>query len=375
MGKTKSRGNGEGTIYYIDSKKLWACQYKVDGKRKTLYGKTKKAVKEKLEKLIVQATTDTFVDKSSVTGEEIARKMAEDDYKSHLILDNTYLRRIGTINAMSGHNVMLKPIQNVTGADIKDFFQSIVNYLDSYIKKFYGMLNSIFKFAVSEKILAVNPLDDKRRFKRPNSSKQTRKVSAFTIEEQKLFIEAIKGHKFELQFLLSMFCGLRMGEVNALTASDIDIDTKKITIRRTITRDLNEYAVIGKTTKTYAGQRTVYMTDELCSKLSQLIKGMDKDELLFKRPNGSPYTTNMINMSFHRICENCGIENKEINQHMLRHTFATRCIESGMPAQVLQKLLGHTDITTTINTYCDIFDEYRLEHTDTAFQYMQKVLQ
>ena len=56
---------------------------------------------------------------------------------------------------------------------------------------------------------------------------------------------------------------------------------------------------------------------------------------------------------------------------MLRHTFATRCIESGMPPHVLQKLLGHTDIKPTINKYCDIFDKYKKEHIDNAYQYMK----
>ena len=56
---------------------------------------------------------------------------------------------------------------------------------------------------------------------------------------------------------------------------------------------------------------------------------------------------------------------------MLRHTYATRCIESGMPAYVLQKLLGHRNITTTINTYTTIFDKYKKDEVNKSVDYIK----
>ena len=58
---------------------------------------------------------------------------------------------------------------------------------------------------------------------------------------------------------------------------------------------------------------------------------------------------------------------------MLRHTFATRSIESGMPAVVLAKLLGHADISTTLNTYTDVFNKFKVEHFDKATEYFKKL--
>lgn len=65
------------------------------------------------------------------------------------------------------------------------------------------------------------------------------------------------------------------------------------------------------------------------------------------------------------------IEGK-VDLHSLRHTYATRCIESGMPPKVLQKLLGHTDISVTLNTYCTAFDEYTGVNIEAANNYMKE---
>ena len=96
---------------------------------------------------------------------------------------------------------------------------------------------------------------------------------------------------------------------------------------------------------------------------------MQKNEfgLIFSL-NGKIIRPSTLNIVFKRICKNLKFEGS-YHFHMLRHTFATRCIESGMPAHVLQKLLGHTDVSITINTYTSIFDKYKKEEFEKFLEY------
>ena len=64
------------------------------------------------------------------------------------------------------------------------------------------------------------------------------------------------------------------------------------------------------------------------------------------------------------------LKTSNVNTHMLRHTFATRCIESGMTAVALSKLLGHSDIDTTLNTYTSVFNQFKEKEVDKYISYL-----
>ena len=163
-----------------------------------------------------------------------------------------------------------------------------------------------------------------------------------------------------------------MGEINALTLNDIDLDNKEIHIYKTITKDTNGKAKLGAATKTIAGQRIIPIPESLIPILKNVIDDYvpNENNLLFvNKSNGGVISTGQVNCAFKRLCEKANLEVD--GQHMLRHSYATRCIEAGISAPVLKTYLGHTDISTTINTYVDIFNKFQKEELKKYEEYMK----
>ena len=389
MGTTKKRGNGEGTIFKreINGKTMWVTEYTIaiydtktgKRKRKTIYGKTRQEVKNKLENLITELKTDTYIDKSKIKFKDIAKEFIENGYKLNKFKEATYLRKLHTYKEICNHYMANMELQKITENDIRDFLIYITKYSNSVIAKIYGVVNNTFKIAVRRNIIRYNFLDDQIEFSKPMSSIKDKTIRAFTIEEQKKFLEAINKdtqYSYKYQFLLSLYTGMRMGEINALDINDIDFKNHLIHIRRTITRGENYRAKVGDYTKTKNGIRDIAMSEQIEQLLKKYLTNdyvANDNHLLFGNSQGGAISTDTVNMIFKTFCKTYDIANGwKNNQHMLRHTFATRCIEAGMPANVLAKLMGHANISTTLNVYCDVFDKFEKQHADVSYLYLQE---
>ena len=391
MGTAKSRGNGEGTIFkrQIHGKQMWVMEYTfnmVDSKtgkrkRKTIYGKTRTAVKDKLEKLLVELNTNSYVDKNKIIFKDLTKQFVDDGYRLNKLSESSYKRKISTYNQICTHYMANMEMQKITEQDVKDFLIYITKYSNSVIGKIYGLINNTFKRAVRKNIIKYNFLDDKIEFCKPTSNRRDKKVRGFTIDEQKQFLKVVMDEnnpfKYKYQFLLSMFSGARMGEINALDVNkDIDFNNKIIHIRRTLTRDKNDRTCMGDYTKTKNGVRDIIMDSQLEFILRDYLKKEfipNDHDLLFYNPKNIYYSTGQVNMVFKRLCEKNNIaQGYDVNQHMLRHTFATRCIEAGMPANVLSKIMGHADIRTTLEVYCDVFNNYEKQHANRTYDYLSQ---
>lgn len=344
-------------------------------KMKTVTGKTAKEVKRKLEKIKVELLTDNYIDSSSITIPQLAKAVNDEKHELNITSVSAYTRSQYSIRHIEESELNAIPIQKVTEPKLRSFYADLIKtYSNSTIKKVYAQINIAYKKAVKLNIVKYNINDD---IPCPKSDKPTKKIKALTIEQQKKVVEAIltdNKEPYRTMLLLSLFTGMRMGEVCSLYLSDIDFSNSEISIERTLTRGANDTYIIGENAKTEAGTRQIkvipWMIEEL-QKYKDNYYTKNADNVFFSI-NGKLVTVTQANYYYRKLITRYGIDDTAVgyNQHQLRHTYATRCIESGMSAKVLQKKLGHTDIKITMNTYADVFARFEDTEDEKLNRYL-----
>lgn len=278
-------------------------------------------------------------------------------FKKNEVKSGTYDRLTGSNESLARYPIGQQRVCDVTPLDIQFYINQITNegYSFSTIKKQLELLRASLRKAVSLKIIPDNPAQE---VDMPNQKiiKKPREVLAYNEKEQHRLQDYIETHSDQNAVLCVAFMietGLRSGEALALRWSDVDTDKHRCHVCATVVNPhLPSKAYVQDTPKTDASIRTIPLNVRATAILN-ILKKRASSEFVFGIDKRLEYP--VLIRTIKKMCKESNVPYR--GAHVFRHTFATNCYYKGIDIKILSKLLGHSDVKVTYNTYINLYGD------------------
>jgi len=362
----KRRGRGEGSIFQR-ADGVWVASasggYRANGRRvrKTAYGKTKREAQDKLRKLLDTATTEDInrLTVAQVVDEWLTAKkrtVAPTTYRSYSDTAATYVKpHVGHHRA-----VELKPAHvHRFYADMERNGETTGNQ-----RKAGGILFSVMRYAVKQRLIEYNPCAD---IGRPKPEKKEMRV--LTPEQTDVLLTAAGDDPLRALYVLAIASGMRSGELFGLEWRDIDFDAHCVSVRRTLEELSGQLRV--KPPKSAKGIRRIdlpqFAMDALhVHRKAALAAGRLNAPVFCDAKGGYLRRPNVARRSFYPLLEKADVP--KIRFHDLRHTAATLLLLQGVNPKVVSERLGHASVEITLNTYSHVLPTLQRDAADKLDQ-------
>lgn len=386
MGKDlKGKELGKGIRQRKDGR--YEARLKVNGVEQQIYSNSLTEIKKEYIKMKKASEESLDYKKQGITLNEWFNEWF-DTYKAPHIKSTSIYPMKSKFNNSFGKIIGDKKLVEIRNMDI----QNVINQMQSEgravssMRDALGRVRECMESAKNNRIITINPCFDitipweKKAIRRRFLSK----------EEQNLFLKIASDKWYKEMFYIMFLTGLRVGELGGLMWNDIDFEKKCIRIERSLSCQYEKGVKTQRITtpKTYNSYRTIPFMGEAEEMFkAQLVKQKalkkelgdrwrsDIPDLVFTTTMGSPVTRYIAEKECSKIVDEMNLqeavnsvkENRKpivyepIYPHAIRHTFCSRCFETGMNPKVVQQLMGHQHYSTTVDIYTHVtknmFDE------------------
>lgn len=350
------------------------------GKRKALYswrlteadaapkGKRKDLSLREKEKVLQKEVSDGIVpDGGNMTVLELVKRYVS---QKHGVRHNTEANYKFVINIIAKEPFGQKRIDKVKLSDAKAWLIKLQDDGRGYstIHTVRGVIRPAFQMAMDDDLIRRNPFEFQLCTVVVNDS-VTRE--AITRKQERQFLDFIKNDKHFCRYYDGIYIlfhtGLRISEFVGLTIADIDFKNRKINVDHQLQRKRNMEYIIEET-KTEAGVRQIPMTDDVYECFQRIVANRKKPKVepliggrtgfLYLDKNEMPMVALHWEKYFQHIREKYNsiyrVQMPTITPHVCRHTFCSNMAKSGMNPKTFQYIMGHSDISVTLNTYTHV---------------------
>ena len=361
MGK---RGNGEGSISRRKNGG-WMAQYVIytarGRKRRTIYGKTRKEVAGKLATALSDREKGMVFEAGTLTVEEYLERWLPDCVRD-TVKASTYSSYEQLVNLHAIPTLGRIQLKTLTATHVRSLLREKLNsgLSPRTVQYIRFLLRKALDQAVADNLIPRNPVAG---VKAPQVRGE--EIRPLSCDQARIFLRtaAETGNRLEALYALAIQCGLRQGELLALTWEDVDLEARTLQVRRSLSGSSAGHPIF-TTPKTAKSRRQIRLTLGATETLKRhrkrqleervRIAGMWQDHgLVFTTELGTPLNRhNLIQRSFKPLLNEAKLP--DIRFHDLRHTCATLLLTAGVHPKIVQELLGHSTIAITLDTYSHV---------------------
>lgn len=384
--KAKKNAQGAGTIRKRSDGR-WEARYTVGfdpatgkQKQKSIYGKTQKEVRERLAEITTELDDGTYMEPTKNTVSEWLEVWLE-TYVRFSVKPYTLdaYQRVCR-NYLSPALGMLR-LSALTAPQIQRFYNSLLmekNLSPKAVRNIHGIFHRAMEQAVKLGMIRSNPTE-------LCDLPKARRKDIHPMEQDKIgaFLTAIKGNKYELLYLVTLFTGMRQGEVLGLTWDCVDFTHNTLYVNKQLqkTKKVGGSYTLAPTKNSRA--RMVTAAPSVMALLkkqrssqaqAQLLAGSEWENrwgLVFTNELGGHLTHFTVYKHFKEAVKAIGLDEERF--HDLRHSYAVAAIESGDDIKTVQSNLGHATASFTLDVYGHVSQKMRQQSAERMEQFIRKV--